>query len=149
MNSWHLRWLVGAVLFIPAVAALSWRIWIRVGPRVGPNRAMRTVYANAPRAKVPFLLGIAGFYYAAYAITSALSPSWINATEASVHLVIWTLLPPLWFFFEWFVFFDNHGQRRAVEALKTAQDLAGKFWGAVLTLLGLLKLADIVRPGCS
>lgn len=62
-----------------------------------------------------------------------------------VHVVAWTILPPLWFFLETFVIEERllpseaHSTDNKLKAeydrLRVAQDLAAKFWAAVLAAI--------------
>ena len=61
------------------------------------------------------------------------------------HVVAWTVLPPLWFFFETFVIEDRllpsaaHSTNAELQAeydrLRAAQDLSAKVWAAVLAAI--------------
>jgi hypothetical protein len=43
--------------------------------------------------------------------------------------------PPSWFFIEYFFVFDRRQDRLALEQFKVGQDIAQKFWAALLLLL--------------
>jgi hypothetical protein len=66
-------------------------------------------------------------------------------SESKLHLTLWTIAPPLWFFVEFFLFFDNHNSSAAVEQLRASQEVAGRFWAAVLAVMLSYRLADIVK----
>lgn len=61
------------------------------------------------------------------------------------HVVAWTVLPPLWFFFETFIIEDRllpsaaHSMDAELKAgydrLRAAQDLGAKVWAAVLAAI--------------
>jgi len=86
------------------------------------------------------VLGILAFYYATYVLVS-LAATHLTNKEATFHLVFWSLAPPLWFIFEWFIWFDNHQMADAVLQLRIAQDIFGKFWAAVLAVMLAFKLS--------
>jgi hypothetical protein len=50
--------------------------------------------------------------------------------------VAWILVPPSWFFVEWVWLFESRRDPFRLEQFKVTVDLAQKFWGAVLLLLG-------------
>jgi hypothetical protein len=53
-------------------------------------------------------------------------------------IAFWTLAPPVWFFFEYRVLFDNWDDPVALAEFKYMQDLATKVWaGLVATLIAL------------
>lgn len=62
-----------------------------------------------------------------------------------VHVVAWTVLPPLWFFLETFIIEErllpsearstNAELKAGYDRLRVAQDLAAKLWAAVLAAI--------------
>lgn len=62
-----------------------------------------------------------------------------------VHVVAWTVLPPLWFFLETFIIEErllpsearstNAELKAGYDRLRVAQDLAAKVWAAVLAAI--------------
>jgi hypothetical protein len=125
-------------------ALLGWKVWWTHGPSQGTSTSsVRTVYANPSRAILPFTLGLLGAYYALFVMVS-LGRGRLTPTESLVHLTIWTLAPPFWFFVEWFYWFDNHANDKAVHNLGVAQDLSGRLWAAVLAVMLAYRLGDIV-----
>ena len=63
--------------------------------------------------------------------------------EGKVHKIVssftvgaWVLLPPLWFFYEFFYYFPKHGNPAAgFERLKSVQEISSKVWAAVAVVL--------------
>jgi len=47
----------------------------------------------------------------------------------------WVLAPPAWFFIEYHFVFNRKDDSQAMEQLKMGQDVAQKFWAALLVLL--------------
>ena len=47
----------------------------------------------------------------------------------------WVIGPPTWFFLEYFFVFGRRDEPHALELLKAGQDVAQKFWAALLVLL--------------
>ena len=47
----------------------------------------------------------------------------------------WIIGPPIWFFFEYHFIFNRKDDDAARDQLKMAQDVAQKFWAALLVLL--------------
>ena len=148
MSSWHMWWMLGALPFIVLIYLGTRTVWYSHGPAPegsGSNGTFRTVYVDPFRSKVAFLLGLFAFYLAVYIVSSAALKA-ISPGEILFHLAFWALAPPSWFFFEWFVWFDNHSSTDAVQALRVGQDLASKFWAGVLGLIVSLKIAEGLGP---
>jgi len=124
--TWHLKWLIGLVVYLPVALAGFWRLWWKRGPSASNrnDKTRRTVYLSNRRANCSYTLGNLAFYYAVYVVISLAPPQRISGSEAMLHLAFWTLAPPLWFFVEWFLWFDNHEDDLAVKNLRIAQDLA-------------------------
>jgi hypothetical protein len=144
--SYHSKWLIGLVPYVLVVVLGTWKPWWSTGPAL-PGRdpsARRTIYQNVWRPVLPYSLAILSFYYAAYVIVS-LALGRLAGTPTMLHLAFWTLAPPVWFFFEWFVWFDNHESAAAVASLRVAQDLSSRFWAAVLAVMLAYRLGDIVK----
>jgi hypothetical protein len=49
------------------------------------------------------------------------------------HFVCWSLVPPLWFFFEYHLVPPTEVDRR--KQIKDSQDVAGKIWAAVVAIM--------------
>jgi hypothetical protein len=47
----------------------------------------------------------------------------------------WIIAPPAWFFVEFYFVFDRRDDPDSVALLKAGQDVAQKFWAALLVLL--------------
>ena len=55
---------------------------------------------------------------------------------AQIAIGAWVLLPPLWFFYEFFYYFPENGNPEAgFERLKGVQDASSKVWAAVAVVL--------------
>lgn len=54
---------------------------------------------------------------------------WWGDTAAVIHVIFWTLAPPLWFLLEWWATTGNP------QDLKDNQEKAGKLWAAVLVVV--------------
>ena len=48
---------------------------------------------------------------------------------------MWVIAPPSWFFVEYYFVFDRKEDPDALERFKVGQDIAQKFWAALLVLL--------------
>jgi hypothetical protein len=48
---------------------------------------------------------------------------------------LWVIAPPGWFFVEYYFIFDRRDDPHALELIKIGQDVAQKFWAALLVLL--------------
>jgi hypothetical protein len=47
----------------------------------------------------------------------------------------WIIVPPSWFFVEFYFVFGRRDDPHALELVKVGQDVAQKFWAALLVLL--------------
>jgi len=52
-------------------------------------------------------------------------------------LVSWIIIPPLWFYAEYFLIFIPHGLTGTFEFFKYGQDVASKLWAAVVATISL------------
>ena len=60
-------------------------------------------------------------------------------TSLYVSIGVWAVGPPIWFWFEYFYWWDNHGVDGRLDQLKHAQDVSRAIW--VGTLTGLIAFA--------
>lgn len=65
-------------------------------------------------------------------------PCGIHTAEKAALYGIWVLLPPIWFFVEYFCLFRRGGRPCCFEAFKYGQELASRIWLAIATILGVL-----------
>lgn len=142
---WRILWLSVGVLFFAGWWAFRHDVRELLIPAEG---AFRPFYRSTARGNVGYALGTIGVVYAIYIIVSLVRRR-MSDLESKVHLAIWTVVPPLWFFFEYFIWFDNHNAADAVQRLKEAQDVASKLWGAVLAVMISYRLGDIVKTALS
>lgn len=57
---------------------------------------------------------------------------------SQIAVALWTVGPPLWFFFEYFYHFPKYGNPEAGDGdLKAAQDVTAKVWAGFAVLLGV------------
>ena len=67
-------------------------------------------------------------------------PDWLPAIA-----MFWTLGPPLWFYFEYALLFDNWNDKEAVAQFKDLQGHAAKVWAG---MLAFLTGATLLKAGC-
>jgi hypothetical protein len=81
------------------------------------------------------ILGVVGFIASAWLILRGGN----NYKRLSqIILSIWSVGPPLWFFYEYFYHFPKYGNAEAgFDGLKAAQDITAKVWAAIAILLGV------------
>ena len=141
--TWNEVWVI-AFLFFLLILGLSFlqgkllETWFSHGPNPSGGK-IATVYKSSSnqypwRPIIGLLLGLIGAFYAAYVIFS-MAYNELSKQQTQVHIAIWTLAPPLWFFCEWFVLFDNHQDENAVKQFKEGQAAASKLWAAVLIVM--------------
>jgi ABC-type spermidine/putrescine transport system permease subunit II len=59
-------------------------------------------------------------------------------TFLQVMWLFWVVVPPVWFFVAYFVFFKTYGGEGTFEAFKYGQDFAAKLWFGVAAVLTVL-----------
>src|SRR5215475_6636125 len=64
---------------------------------------------------------------------------WIPRWPVSALLVLWTIIPPIWFLYEWSLWTrpTNGTFDEVFKQFKYSQGLAMTFWAAIALLLGL------------
>jgi hypothetical protein len=150
IENWNSYWIVvGLILLVALIFCLfkgqNWllKLWFSNGPKTatGEIHSVYKVYGNEypTRAKLGFLFGLLGGYYASYVIIS-LSMNELSKTQERLHTALWTLGPPLWFFCEWFILFDNHDNEKALAQFKEGQSASAKVWAAVLLVLAAYQI---------
>jgi hypothetical protein len=84
-----------------------------------------------------------------------LSSTAVSGCDGSVRPIIWILLAPMWFWFEYFFLFQDETKSGVkLEEFKHGQDQSAKIWLALVTVLaGLYFGKDLVReeqtPPCT
>ena len=65
-----------------------------------------------------------------------------------ILLAFWTLVPPVWFSYEYFGLFRPLGPAGTFDQFKYGQDVTAKFWAGIVALLGgsLLKAEAETQP---
>lgn len=140
MQKWRRNWLLIAIPALIVVSLVGHFLWFE-------HSSFKSVYRSHTRAEFSFVLGMCQICYAFYAVLTMLSQK-PSRREGIFHLTYWTLVPPLWFFFEWFFLFDNIeniGYPNATEILKHGQEVVSRVWAAVLALLLSLNLSEVLK----
>lgn len=61
----------------------------------------------------------------------------------------WTLVPPMWFVFDFYVLFKRFGAQDSFDMLKYGERISERLWAAVLALIGLILLKETKTPRAS
>lgn len=137
---WHRNWALGLAV-VPGVYFATRGLYFSTG----------SIYASTSpwKGHLSYFLSLLAVYVAVYVLTSLVLER-ISKREASSHLVLWTVLPPIWFAFERYFFFECSCQtpeslKLAHEALREGQDYSSKLWSAVLAVLLAFKLGELVK----
>lgn len=97
----------------------------------------KSPYSSEFRRRVAKAIGLLAAIFAVVSFYQAYYKKW------TVFLAcFWTLVPPTWFYLEFFYLFDNRDDENKRQALKDRQELLRNIWAAVLALL----LALYIRP---
>ena len=66
-----------------------------------------------------------------------------------VFIGLWTVGPPVWFWFEYFCLYRKYGAPDTLELFKYGQDLSKAIWAGVLAGLIAFAASDAVKPSPS
>ena len=84
----------------------------------------------------PQVLSLVALIYCAYVLYQfGMIPKYGDLPEARVHVLIWTLAPPLYFFGEYLYHARKGSDAAKLAKVKTWQDLATKCWAGVLAAM--------------
>jgi hypothetical protein len=74
--------------------------------------------------------------------------AWNSRTVETIYLlaVLWAVVPPIWFWFEYFFIYKPFGNPDAFEAFKHGQQLSVAIWAAVTLSLTGLASSDHFKP---
>jgi hypothetical protein len=136
-TGWRIRWIIGSVILVPGVFFISKKFYFQGGSIYDPDRW---------KAEVIYFFVLLAAYYGIYVIVSLLRNN-ISRVEASLHLALWTILPPLWFAFERYFVFTKRDNAALLARLREGQDYSSKFWAAILAVMVAFRLGDVIRGG--
>lgn len=147
--AWRRKWLWGSIGVVPC-AALAYYFWQSTPLPIGKGRVLTSVYPDASLCPYfIFLFGSLALYNATYLIfTLALrDPAQVSRREKTIFFVLWTIIPPLYFFVEWFFIFPTWGRNDsdALEAFKQGQSVARNMWAGFVALFGASNLSAALR----
>jgi len=112
------------------------------------ERGEPSVYQNPRVATGVFAFGWAALIYAVFVGVTLLCRD-TSKKERTLHLVLWAIGPPLFFFIEWFYLFPNYGVRckEATEALRSGQEVASALWAGIGALFAALyfEKSDVLK----
>ncbi len=88
------------------------------------------------------------------AILGALATLWVLYDAWTIKRVVllyitiglWAVVPPCWFWLEYFCFYRRHGQPDTLELFKYGQDVAKAIWAGVLAGLIAFAASDATTP---
>jgi hypothetical protein len=92
---------------------------------------MSNTWGSLGRSAVVWVVGVTSVLLGVLSILISLrSRYWYPRIYA-----FWVIAPPAWFFIEYHFIFDRKDDELALQQLQTGQDVAQKFWAALLVLL--------------
>jgi hypothetical protein len=92
---------------------------------------MPNTWGSTKRQVVVWIVGLTAIGLAVTSIGLSLrSQYWYPRVYA-----FWIIAPPSWFFIEYHFVFNRKDDPHAIEQIKIGQDVAQKFWAALLVLL--------------
>jgi len=100
------------------------------------------IYKSPKRRRLTQIIAGAGILWAigSICLVHGKDPDWRR-----VVVISWALLPPIFFWAEYFFIFDNWGCSKAVAEFKHAQGLAAKVWAGIAGLL-VVALWKFTKP---
>jgi hypothetical protein len=95
------------------------------------SAGMDNVWGSSRRRVAVWIVGLSAIIVSVGSVYLSLhSQHWYPRVYA-----FWVIAPPGWFFVEFYFIFDRRDDPHALELIKAGQDVAQKFWGALLVLL--------------
>ena len=138
-RAWRRRWLYGTIPVLAAAVVAAW-FWLKFS--LADDPASFSVYPTRPNfSRLVLVTGCLAAYFAVYGLISIVNGH-TTRREALGYLIIWSVLPPLFFFLEWFVFFPAFGDPHKVEAFKNGQDAARNLWAGIVAAFAVLQFVD-------
>jgi hypothetical protein len=98
------------------------------------SRPALNLYKDKWRNKLSIILGFIMIIGGAFSLIYGV---YATRQQMILPIVIWALGPPIYFFLEYQLLFDNWEDKEKVDHLRHMQSLAEKLWAAVLFLLVL------------
>lgn len=98
------------------------------------------IYTGCPALIVNAVCGIAVVGLVATVI-ALFRPSTKPRTKLGL-LAVWMLLPPLWFWVEYFYIFKPHAVPGVFDQFKYGQDISAKIWAATVALITAVLVAE-------
>ena len=113
---------------------------------IDPKNSTYDAGATAPAAIV--------YGAAALSVLGALITIWVSYDAYRWHhpgllfiaIGCWAVVPPIWFWFEYFFVYRWYGKPDTLELFKYGQDVAKAIWAGVLVGLIALASSDAVKP---
>ncbi len=100
--------------------------------KIKPRVNTRTWFHDSKRRKIA--CGLRCFWIVLAAVTAAVFFWEVESLQFGLGFV-WATLPPVYFFFEYHLLFDNKNDSVAVSEFLTSQDLASKIWAGLGALI--------------
>jgi hypothetical protein len=99
-----------------------------------------------PTSKVRWVVSLVGLISVsllAWTICLALG-AWRSGTVETIYIlaVLWAVLPPIWFWFEYFFLYQRYGEKDGFEAFKYGQQISVAIWAAVTLSLAALASSE-------
>jgi hypothetical protein len=142
-------WLVGWLLIMMFAYLVYKPLWSKWEVAVEGTR-ITSVYDCRPdavlAANVIYFLGFGFFAYGLYVVCTLVYRN-IPVWQRKVHLVVWTIGPPLFFLLERFWLFPQYRNREpgVIEAFAHGQETARYFWAAFLALFISLQIEEALK----
>ena len=106
---------------------------------------MTSIYDSSLRRLVAQAAIVVAVVVAAVSLWALWPPNAPQRDWLPAIALFWTLGPPLWFYFEYALLFDNWDDKDAVAQFKDLQGHAAKIWAG---MLAFLTGAILLKPGC-
>jgi hypothetical protein len=112
-----------------------------------PDDPRTPFYAHDAKVPRAIVRSAAAVSIVAFAVTLwIVCDAWNTASVIRLYLAIgaWAVVPPTWFWIEYFYVYRRYGQPDTLELFKYGQDVAKAIWAGVLA--GLIAFAAAMMP---
>jgi hypothetical protein len=110
------------------------------------NQGLPTVYKSDGARSLAHAAGwIAGVVAVASLGVAAWGFAYKELIPVVVCLAFWAIVPPVWFWIDWFFIYGKHGDPDQIEQFKHGQQLSAAIWAAMALFLGALASSDRLK----
>jgi hypothetical protein len=107
-----------------------------------PNLVYRELHSETSPPDLPlwraaFCTAVLSIFFVLFWRQHQADPRY-HAFWPGMHVIVWSVMPPVFFFYQWRHIYAGLWQGREYERFKMGQDLATKVWAAIALILGAI-----------